>query len=252
MNNIEQYDELIEKFLSGNMTIEEETSFKEELKANPELKEYAKVVSSLIMGIKRKREKEDAVIIEETLKNRTFRPAAATVVRPDEQDASPAAASKVGEGPTPIGRNKVIKLILWPLSIAAVCIFMFNIFNSTGDKESELFGNYYSEYSCESLARGDEDSLVIAQLSELFNGIKDSEDCSGTVKSLEAVYNSLGKEYKYRAFANDIAWYLALAYIKNDQMSEAEKVLAKLVKDNPDTEIADKAKKLLYDIKETK
>lgn len=240
MNNIEQYDELIEKFLSGKMTSEEETSFKKELKVNPELKEHAKVVSSLIMGMKRKRGKDDAVVIEETLKNRTFRPAAATV-------AQPAAASKVG-----VGRNKVIKFVLWPLSIAAVCVLMFNIFSSTGDKESELFGNYYCEYSCESLARGDEDSLVVVQLSELFNGIKDREDCTGTVKSLEAIYNSLDKEYKYRAYANDIAWYLALAYIKNDQTAEAEKVLEKLVEDNPDTEIADKAQKLLNDIKEIK
>lgn len=252
MNNIEQYDELIEKFLSGKMTSEEETSFKEELKENPELKEHAKVVSSLIMGMKRKREKEDAVIIEETLKNRTYRPAAATVVRPDEQEAPPAAASKVGEDPTPVGRNKVIKFILWPLSIAAVCILIFNIFNSTGDKGSELFGNYYCEYSFEPLSRGDEDSLVVAQLSEMFNGIKDAEDCSGTVKSLEAIYNNLDKEYKYRAYANDIAWYLALAYIKNNHTAEAEKVLTKLVEDNPDTEIADKAQKLLNDIKENK
>ena len=86
----------------------------------------------------------------------------------------------------------------------------------------------------------------------MFNGIKDAEDCSGTVKSLEAIYNNLDKEYKYRAYANDIAWYLALAYIKNNHTAEAEKVLTKLVEDNPDTEIADKAQKLLNDIKENK
>ncbi|MCQ2088260.1 MAG: hypothetical protein MJZ37_09395 [Bacilli bacterium] len=233
MNNIEKYDELIEKFLSGNMTSEEEASFKEELKANPELKEHAKVVSSLIMGMKRKKEKDDAEIIEEIQEKEAFRRVAASRI----------------DG----GNNRFsAKIFLWAASIAAVCIFMFNIFNSTGNKESELFGNYYSEYSCESLSRGDEDSLVVAQLSEMFNGIKDAEDCTGTVKSLEAIYNNLDKEYKYRAYANDIAWYLALAYIKNNQTAEAEKVLAKLVEDNPDTEIADKAQKLLNDIKENK
>lgn len=237
MNNIEKYDELIEKFLSGNMTSEEEDSFKKELKENAELKEHAKVVSSLIMELKRKKGKEDAIIIEETLKDRTLQPTAATV-----------AAREVGEAPVPVGRNKVIKLILWPLSIAAVCVLMFNIFSSTGDKEFELFGNYYSEYSCESLTRGDEDSLVVEQLTELFNGIKDSEDCLGTVKSLETIYNSLDKEYKYHGYANDIAWYLALAYIKNNQTAEAEKVLKRLILDNPNTDIADRCTKILNEL----
>ena len=237
MNNIEQYDELIEKFLSGSMTSDEEASFKEELKTNPELKEHAKVVSSLIKGMKRKNEKEESLIIEDIQKENAFQPAA---------------ASMCGDNSTHGGKSRVIKFIIWPISIAAVCILMFNIFSSTGDKGGELFENYYSEYSCETLSRGDEDSLVVAQLSELFNGIKEHEDCSSIVKSLETIYNSLDKEYKYRAYANDIAWYLALAYIKNNQTAEAEKVLAKLVEDNPDTEIADKAQKLLNSIKEIK
>lgn len=251
MDNIELYDELIEKFLAGKMTPEEEKSFKEELISNQELKEHAKVVSSLVKGMKRKKEKGDAAIIEETINHVGFHGTAARI----PAACIPVASIRDGHGgstPTTPSRGKVIKFILWPISIAAVCVLMFNLFISNGDKGGELFENFYSEYSCETLSRGDEDSLVVAKLSELFNGIKEHEDCSSIVKSLETIYKSLDKEYKYRSYANDIAWYLALAYIKNNQMLEAEKVLAKLVVDNPDTGIADRAQKLLKDMKEIK
>lgn len=129
---------------------------------------------------------------------------------------------------------------------------MFNIFSATGDQNKELFDSNYSTYSYDSSIRGDEDSLVVTQLTELFNEIKEKEDCSEQITSLEIIYKSLDKGYKYRAFANDIAWYLSLAYVKNKQFKESENVLNKIINDNPDTEIAERAEKLLNDIKSLK
>lgn len=231
MNNIEQYNELIEKFLAGKMTSEEEASFKDMLKNDSNLKEHANAVTSLIMGLNRKKRKEDLIIISDVIENAT---------------SGVEAASKQPDG------KKVVKFILWPLSIAAICVLMFNIFSATGDQNKELFDSNYSTYSYDSSIRGDEDSLVVTQLTELFNEIKEKEDCSEQITSLEIIYKSLDKDYKYRAFANDIAWYLSLAYVKNKQFKESENVLNKIINDNPDTEIAERAEKLLNDIKSLK
>ncbi len=35
---------------------------------------------------------------------------------------------------------------------------------------------------------------------------------------MEPIYKSLGDNFTYNAYANDIAWNLALAYVKDDQI----------------------------------
>ena len=49
-------DERIEAFLRGEMSAEEETDFKQEIRQNPELRNRAMVMTSLIKGIRRKEE----------------------------------------------------------------------------------------------------------------------------------------------------------------------------------------------------
>lgn len=253
MNNIEQYDELIEKFLAGKMTSEEEASFKDMLKNDSNLKEHAHAVTSLIMGLNRKKHKEESIIISDVMDNVTAKESfrvAATVTADDSETPTDSSGDYPKAASTQPNNKKVVKLILWPLSIAAICVILFNIFTGTGEQNLELFNSNYSSYSYDSSVRGDEDSLVVAQLTDLFNEINEKEDCSKQIESLEVIYKSLEKDYKYRAFANDIAWYLSLAYIKNNQLSQAKAILTKLVEDNPDTEISEKATELLKKIKD--
>lgn len=215
MNKIEELDELIERFLSGRMTEEEEESFKKELKQNPELKAHAHEITSLIMGMKRKHQKEDAKVISDTAK--------AT-------------------------HRKIVKYLLWPISIAAIFLLIFYPFANSGNKYDAIFNNYYVNYDSETMARGEEDSTTIVQLAKIFSDIKESKDCTKSIQDLENIYASIDTDYTYRAYANDISWYLSLAYIKDKQVDKAKEVLRKLIKDNPETEIADKAQKLLAEI----
>jgi len=64
------------------------------------------------------------------------------------------------------------------------------------------------------------------------------------IEELEPIYANLDSDFTYSAYANDIAWNLALAYIKDDQTDKAFNILEKLEADNPDTPIAAKAKEL--------
>ena len=72
---------------------------------------------------------------------------------------------------------------------------------------------------------------------------------SDIIKELEPIYVSLDSDFTYNAYANDIAWNLALAYIKDDQTNKAIPILEKLVEDNPDAPIAFKAQNVIKEIK---
>ena len=102
-----------------------------------------------------------------------------------------------------------------------------------------------SEYS-----RGDVDSATIAHLYTLFNNIKEQRNMSKIIEELEPIYANLDSDFTYSAYANDIAWNLALAYIKDDQADKAITILKKLEADNPDTPIVVKVHEILKKLKE--
>jgi hypothetical protein len=95
------------------------------------------------------------------------------------------------------------------------------------------------------ISRGDIDSATIVHLYDLFIQIKGNRNVSNIIKELEPIYNSLDGDFTYNAYANDIAWNLALAYVKDDQIDNAITILQKLKADNTDTPIYNKADELI-------
>ena len=94
------------------------------------------------------------------------------------------------------------------------------------------------------ISRGDTDSAAVAHLYTLFNNIKKQRYMTNIIAELEPIYVSLDTNFTYNAYANDIAWNLALAYIKDSQIDKAISLLEKLEVDNPDMPIAIKASEL--------
>ena len=207
-------DERIESFLRGTMSVEEETAFKQELKANPELRNRAMAMASLIRGLQTKNEATEQAIIQETT-------------------------------------SKVRPLLWWACSVAAVFAIFFGIYK---DRRYSLLdatvSPYYAQYDVSDISRGETDSVAICHLYSLFNQIQEKRNVSDIIKELEPVYASLETDYTYYPYANDIAWNLALAYIKDDSTEKAIPILQKLIADNPETPIASKAQELLETIKE--
>ena len=109
---------------------------------------------------------------------------------------------------------------------------------------------YYIEYDMSDISRGEVDSVSIAHLYMLFSQIQESRNVSNIVKELEPIYHSLDDDFTYYPWANDIAWNLALAYVKDDQIDKAITVLEKLKQDNPDTLLYNKANELIKKLRE--
>ena len=204
-------DERIEAFLRGEMSVEEEVTFKQEIRQNPELRNRAMAMTSLIKGLQAQNTaKEIAIIKENTAKSR---------VRP---------------------------FLWWTTSIAAVFAIIFGLYKDYRYRMLDAtVSPYYSEYDMIDISRGDLDSATTAHLYDLFIQIQENRSVSDIIRELEPIYNSLDAAFTYNAFANDIAWNLALAYIKDDQIDKAISILQKLKADNPDTPICNKADDLI-------
>ena len=210
----EAIDERIDAFIRGEMSAEEETAFKSEIQEDPELRSQVLATVSLIRGIRiQNAEKEQAILHD-------------------------------------YASNRVRSILLWACSIAAVFAIMFGYSKDRRyDELSCIISPYYTEYSMSDISRGETDSATVAHLYTLFNNIKEQRNVTNNIKELEPIYATLETDFTYNAYANDIAWNLALAYIKNDQTDKAIPVLEKLEKDNPDTPISMQAGKLLRAIR---
>lgn len=207
-------DDRIDAFVRGMMTEEEEAAFKQDIKADPELRAQVLATVSLIKGIRTQNANQEKLLIQNNTK------------------------------------SKARTLLWWASSIAAVFAIFFGY--SKDKRYNELSGivsPYCNEYSMSEYARGDLDSATIANLYTLFNNIREQRNMSTIIETLEPIYTNLDSDFTYSAYANDIAMNLALAYIKDDQTDKAIPILEKLEKDNPDTPIAAKAQEIIKKIK---
>lgn len=217
-NDIQQeaIDERIDSFIRGTMTEEEEAAFKEEIKADPELRAQVLATVSLIKGIRTQEAEKEKVLIQKNTKNRAR------------------------------------SIMLWACSIAALFVILFGVYKEKRYRDlSAIVSPYYSEYSMSDYSRGDDvDSVTVAHLYTLFNNIKEQRNVSNVIEELEPIYASIDSDFTYSAKANDIAFNLALAYIKDDQIDKAIPILEKLKEDNPETPIAAKVTELLKKLQE--
>ena len=211
-NDIQQQaiEERIDAFVRGAMTEAEEQAFKQEIKADSELRAQVLATVSMIKSIRSQEAAKEKTLISNNTKER------------------------------------LRTLVAWACSIAAViAIFLGYQKDKRFNELSALVSPYYSEYSMDENARGDLDSASVAHLYTLFNNIKVQRNVSTIIAELEPIYSNLESDFTYSAYANDIAMNLALAYIKNDRTDKAIPVLKKLAEDNPDTPIEAKVKEIL-------
>lgn len=211
----EAIDERIDAFIRGKMSEEEESAFKQEIKAVPELRNQVLATVSLIKGIREQEAKKEKNLIQSSTD------------------------------------NKVRTLLKWACSIAALFAIIFAYHNDQRYNElSGIISPYYTKYSMDDISRGDLDSIKVAHLYALFNSIQTKRYVSDIILELEPIYNSPDTDFTYNALANDIAWNLALAYVKNSQKDKAIFILNKLEADNPDTPLAEKASELKKKLQE--
>ncbi len=216
----QEMDERIERFLRGEMTMEEEARFREELRTKTELREHARAISALLKEIRAEGRQHDQEIISEVTTNKH--------------------------------PNNIRRIALWIASAAAVLGLYFGYSyhaeNVRLAQVNEKLTPYYVHYDIDALSRGETDSVTIAHLYSLFNRIPEETDMTDIIAELEPIYQSLDSDYTYYPYSNDVAWNLALSYVKAGEDEKAIVILNEVCASNPASPIEGKAEKLLKTI----
>ena len=196
----------LEKYLREQMTPEENEEFLNDLRNDKELCEEMQTTVLMIKTLKEDQAKQDAEIIEEVL------------------------ASKK--------KAKIITIVRRTLSIAAMIILIFGVttlWNRQSDTDA-LFKQYYVSPEVSSPRGGDEDT-VKQELTNLFIQVGTEKDITPVINRLQTIHDNIvadNEEYdEYKYSHNTIDWYLALAYIKNENLDKAKELLKPLA-DNGD------------------
>ena len=202
------HSERIERFLRDQMSEEESKAFMHDLECDDELREQAQITALMIKDLQERQAQRDAEITEEVL------------------------ASKK--------KDKIIRTVRYTLSLAAMFVLIFGaitLWNKQSDTDA-LFAQYYTTYDS-TLARGGDDEAIKKELAELYNKIGAEKDLTPIITRLQTIFDGIQAnkdEYAdYSYYENDIAWYLALAYLKNHNLEKAKKLLKPLA-DNGDEE----------------
>jgi len=202
--------ERIDRFLREQMSPEENEAFLNDLRNDKDLREEAQMMALMIKEMKEGQARQSEKLTED--------------VWAEEKK---------------VKKAKTISMVRWPLSIAAMFILIFGatlLWNRQSDTDA-LFTEYYSSYTLQGESRGG-DSEVEKELAVLFNQVGTEEDISTVIDKLQKIYDSVESEYEYSLYVDDIAWYLALAYLKDDKPEKAKELLKPLAANGHEKAIA--------------
>ena len=196
--------ERIDKFLHEQMTPEESEAFLNNLRTDKELRDDAQAMALLIKEMREEQAKQDAEIIEEVLAQKK--------------------------------RARIIRFTKWVGSIAAMFVLVLGgtlLLNSPSGTD-KLFQEYYTSYTIPP-SKGGDDEAIKEELATLYNKVGTEKDVTPTIARLQTIYDNIQSNNEayldYGYYENDIAWYLALAYIKDHNLDKAKELLKPLSDD---------------------
>lgn len=227
---------IIERYLKGQLPAEEEKAFREQLKTDKALRDQVLAEALMIKNMKQQTQEKEKAILEEVKKEL---PAAASA-RPA---ASRARASR--------------RWIYWASSIAALFIIAFFAAKPVyfNYKSDQMISQNYAQWTpredgaSKRASRGEVQAgeNVVAELSELFDNVGKGKDMKMTIYRLEKALQESDTDYDYYQYTADIVWYLALAYIQNNQFGKARTELLKII-ESGDPYYLERAEKLYKEI----
>ena len=214
MEDNTKLEQEIDRYLEGAMTAEENETFIERLKRDPELVKEVELQRSIIRAVRNERLGKIIEIEEQHLHK----------------------------------QGKIRKLVI-SIGSFAVAASLFGIIYLTYLNSCEkLADRYYVAYTYTPLpSRGGEIASLTRADSMFFNALVELEkgNKKQAIKLLENLHHS---NYEMVAATDSaIKWYLSLAYLKNGQKKKARILLQEIV-NKPNSEFTIKAKNLLNEL----
>ena len=199
-------DDLIDRFIQGQMDENEEKTFLEELNRNEELRERAILHARLVKGMA---QVDDEIIeayseAEEFSKNNK-----ATVVS--------------------IGNKK--HSARWLAIAASIVFIVFVGFKSYDYYDTTSLGRKYANrFPTSTIIRGETNADVDTELTALFNNVAEGKDLDNTTSRLKILWELSKQDIynDYTDYAPYIGWNLAIGYLRNYEKINAKAVLEEM------------------------
>ena len=201
-------EERIDRYLSGDMTSDEEKEFESDIQIDTMLRNQALSASHLVKAMDAVGRSRDKVFISQTKASM---------------------------------KSKHISTI-W-LAIAASIAIVYTICFKTFDYN--IIGNIGEEYATifpvSEIFKGDVNNNMTVQLTGLFNNVAEGKDLDNTIASLSPIWTNYYKSVNVldiARFDNNkeeaipyehyVGWYLTIAYLRNHDKKKAKVVLGQM------------------------
>lgn len=231
------FDQQVDKFLRNQMSEEEAIAFMSELSSDVEKKERARIIALMIKSM-------DKVGIEH-----------------DQQIVNQIKGLSKAEFKKLIGIKTTLislfpKAMKYGIAACVACILAFGGYKYYNYQQTISLGNaecyaYVADINLEGGHRGDNANIEIkSKLLTLFSNVKNGVKISAAIKELESIYEeALSEESLYNNYVDDIAWNLAIAYLKDGNREKPLILLEDMIKRNEGySEITLPAKELIKKI----
>ncbi len=255
-------DDRIVAYLTGQMSDEEGKLFLKELEDNADMKEKAIIIARLVKGLKEVGREKDRDILDvllasdkldvenalmESLRIRAHTESHDCQFATCQSSLTSIAKVEGDKLAIPKRKQPVNKWLAIAASLVIIIWFgvEFSMYNTT----TSLAEQYGNEFTSSVVTRGAvSQSGASRKLEKLFCDVKKNNNIDNAIHELTLCWElSTMETYNdYTDYSAEIGWNLAIAHLKDNDKSDARKVLKRLVETSESgTAINQKAKELL-------
>ena len=198
-------DDLIDRFMQGQMDENEEKAFLEELNQNEELRERAILHARLVKGMA---QVDDEIIEAYSEAEVSSKNNKATVVS--------------------MGKKHSAR---WLAIAASIVFIVFVGFKSYDYYDTTSLGREYANtFPVSTIVRGETNADIDTELTTLFNNVAEGKDLDNTTSRFKTLWE-LSKQDTYNDYTDYspyIGWNLAIGYLRNYEKTKAKDVLVEM------------------------
>lgn len=238
--DLDRFDEMLSRYMKGQMTEDEEVTFKQLLKENDTFRNKAIATARLVQAM----DQVGSVKDKETIKS------IRDVSLSDVEEIS----AKVCV--TSTNNPRILTFRRFVLSFSAAASILLCVFGGYKyykySQITSLGSEYLAYFPASEFSRGESDGIE-SKLKESYSNIETKSNLDTTINELKIMWDrSLSDSYNdYTEYMPEIGWLLANAYLRNNDKSQSIEVLDVLINEFPDgTAMGDKTRELKRKIEE--
>lgn len=238
--DLDRFDEMLSRYMKGQMTDDEEVTFKQLLKENDTFRNKAIATARLVQAMDQVGRDND----KETIKS--------------IRDVSLSDVEKISAKVRSTSTNKprILTFRRFVLSFSAAASILLCVFGGYKyykySQVTSLGSEYLTYFPASEFSRGESDDIE-NKLKGFYSNIETKSNLNTTINELKIMWDrSLSDSYNdYTEYMPEIGWLLANAYLRNNDKFQSIEILDMLINEYPDgTAMCDKARELKRKIEE--